>query len=154
MFSILKYVVLFFLKHSNFMVFRCNSRRNRANRQIKTSEDLWRPWKDERSEIQEASEDVTNGGIMFPSSKTSDMEAKTQKDKEIGVMGTRHHSHALGTQFCAARHMRRRLTHGCRRLAPKTSVTYVGCMVLGTLCRFLEGQGAVLWLLGGKSPVF
>jgi len=31
--------------------------------------------------------DITKGGIVFPSSKTSYMEANTQKYKEIGIMG-------------------------------------------------------------------
>jgi len=33
--------------------------------------------------IQEASENITNGGIMFPSPNTSYMEANTQKDGEF-----------------------------------------------------------------------
>ncbi|RHN53110.1 hypothetical protein MtrunA17_Chr6g0487911 [Medicago truncatula] len=33
--------------------------------------------------IQEASNDITKGGIMFPCSKASYMKANTQKDKEI-----------------------------------------------------------------------
>jgi len=35
--------------------------------------------------IQEASEDITKGGILFPSPKTSYMEANTQKDEEKGI---------------------------------------------------------------------
>jgi len=54
--------------------------------------------------IQEASEDVTKEGIMFPNSKTSYMEANTKKDDEIGITGPKHQLHALG-----ARHMLRRL---------------------------------------------
>jgi len=45
MFSIFEYVILFFPKHCNFRMFCCNSRRNQAYRQSKTSEDLWSPWK-------------------------------------------------------------------------------------------------------------
>jgi len=62
-------------------VFWCNSRRNNANRQSKTSEDLRRPWEKEIMKIQAESEDVTKGGIIFPSSKISYMEANTQKDE-------------------------------------------------------------------------
>lgn len=47
MFYIVESVFLFFQKHSNFRVFRCNSKRNDANRRSKTSKDLWRPWKNE-----------------------------------------------------------------------------------------------------------
>jgi len=45
-FSILSHVVLLFPKHSNSMVFWCNSRRNHTNRQSKTFDDLWRLWED------------------------------------------------------------------------------------------------------------
>jgi len=139
MFSIFKSVTLFFPKHRNFRVFWCN-----------ISEDLWRPREDERTKIQEASEDVTKGGIIFPSSKISYMEANTQKEEEIGVLGTRQHSHALDTHLCAPRH----LTHGCKRLAPETSLTCVCRMVLGTWRLFLVGQGVVLWIFGGKACYF
>jgi len=73
--------------------------------------------------IQEVSEVVTKGRILFPSSKIFYMEANTQKDEEIGVPEPRQHSHALGTSFRASGHMRRRLAHECRRLVPKTSLT-------------------------------
>jgi len=46
-FLYLSHVILFFLKHSKSKVFWCNLRRNHANRQSKTSEDLWRLWKDQ-----------------------------------------------------------------------------------------------------------
>ena len=35
--------------------------------------------------VQEASKDITKGGIMFPSPKTSYMEANTQKDDETCI---------------------------------------------------------------------
>jgi len=35
--------------------------------------------------IQEISKDITKGRIMFPSPKTSYIEANTQKDEETGV---------------------------------------------------------------------
>jgi hypothetical protein len=73
--------------------------------------------------IQEASKDVTKGEIMFPISKTSYMEANTQKEEEIGVMEPNQHSHVLDTKLCVNRHMRRRLTHASRCLAPETPHT-------------------------------
>jgi len=42
----MSYVILLFPKHSNSRVFWCNSRRNHANWQCKTSKDLWRLWED------------------------------------------------------------------------------------------------------------
>jgi len=154
MFFIFESAILLFPKHSYFRVFWCNSRRNHANRQNKTSEDLWRPWEDERTNIQQASEDVTKGRTMFPSFKTSYMEANTQKDEEIGVLGTTWYSHKPDTQLCEPRHMSRRLAHGCRRMEPETSLTCACRMVLGAWHLFLASQGVILWLFGGKGLVF
>jgi len=78
----LSHVILVFPKHNSFRVFWCNSRRNHANRQNKTSwrlvKILGRAW----MKIQEASEDITKGGIILLSSKTTYMEGNTQKDEE------------------------------------------------------------------------
>ena len=50
-------------------------------RHLKICEDFGKTW----MKIQEASEDITKGGILFPSPKTSYMEANTQKDEEKGI---------------------------------------------------------------------
>jgi len=81
---------------------------------------------------------------VFPGPKTSYMEANTQKDEEIGVLGPRQHSHAPGTHFREPEHMIRHLVHECRCLAPRNSLTCTWRMVLGAWCLFLVGQGAVL----------
>jgi hypothetical protein len=39
----------------------------------------------QRLKIQMASEDVTKGGILFPSSKTSYIEENTKTDEEKGI---------------------------------------------------------------------
>ena len=44
--------------------------------------------------IQEGSEDITRGRIMFLCPKTSYMKANTQEDKKNKHLGTGQHSHA------------------------------------------------------------
>ena len=47
-----------------------------------------------RIKIQEASEDITKGGILLPSSKTTYIEANTEKGDETGVSGPVKLNHA------------------------------------------------------------
>ena len=65
MFSIFEFVILVFLKHCIFRGFWSNSRRNHANQKIKNN---WIIVKiqETRIMIQEASEDLQMGGILFP----------------------------------------------------------------------------------------
>jgi len=127
-------------------VFWCNSRRNHANRQSKTSwrvlKTLGRPW----MKIQKVSEHITKGGIMFPSPMTSYMEANTHKDEETSVYA---HKHTL-----------MHLQHNARRLecVPCTMriahVPWADKNVLCALGMLGEGQNCFFHFFSGKSPVF
>jgi len=54
--------------------------------------------------IQEASEDIAKGGILFPSPKISYMEANTEKDEETGdyrhEISLKHPKCAKAPQLC------------------------------------------------------
>jgi len=51
--------------------------------------------------IQEASEHLTEGEIMFPDPKTSYMEANTQNDKKTKNLGPRSTLMRLGSDLCS-----------------------------------------------------
>jgi hypothetical protein len=97
--------------------------------------------------IQEALEDITEGGILIPSSKTSYMEENIQKEEEIGVMGPKQHSHA-------PRHMLRRLAQKITHICACRMVRGACHMILGFFRLFLAGQGVVLCVFVAKCPIF
>jgi len=135
MFSIFESVIIFFLKHRYFRMFCCKFMKKSC---VSAKQDIWRfvkslgRW---RMKIQEASEDVTEGGIMFPSSRTSYMEVNTQKGEETYIFSTWRthmppsvHNGGPGAE---------EITLGCRShesmcLAPESSLTCAWSMVLGT----------------------
>jgi len=65
--------------------FLCNSRRNHANQQSKNIRRLVTTLGRSRMKIQEVSEDLTEGEIMFPGPKTSYMEANTQRTENQSI---------------------------------------------------------------------
>jgi len=128
---IFEFVILFFPKHSNFMMFCCKFTKKSC---ISAKQDIWRivktleRW---RKNIRVASKDITEGGILFPSSMTFYIQANTRKDEETDVFS------ALVTLTCAQAHSLGRqavknLHWGawCRRR--KSPLTCAWRMVLGS----------------------
>ena len=94
MFSIFKSVILFYSFRNIAILgyFWCNSRRNHANRKSKNIQRLVNTLVRSRMKIQEASEDSTEGEIMFPVHKTSYMETNTQMTEKWRIRARKAHS--------------------------------------------------------------
>jgi len=89
-FSMFVSVILFFPKHSNSRVFLTWFTKKSCK---SAKQDIWRLVKTlgrSRMKNHEASEDVTEGGILFPGSKTSVMEANTQTDGKTEIYAFEH----------------------------------------------------------------
>jgi len=92
MFFIFEYVIIFFPEHTNSRVFWCNSKRNHANRQNKTSEKISEDFRKIKNEYSRGIKRLYRGSNYVPSPKTSYMKANTQKDEKNRDLCTGTHS--------------------------------------------------------------
>jgi len=92
MFSIFEYVILFFLKHSNFMVFFYVIHKGIMQiGKAKTSEDLRGPWQDEEWSFKKALERLYKGMNFVP--KFQDNLHKSKHKKKAKKHAFQHPEH-------------------------------------------------------------
>jgi len=127
MFSIFKSIILFFLKHNNFIVFCYNSRRNHAYRQIKTSEDMWSLSEDEERRFKRVQKTLQREELcsQVPRNLTQKQTPKKAKKHVFSAPDDTHMvpSHKVGRQVPRNTTLGR-LVHEGRRLAPNPSLRY------------------------------
>jgi len=141
------------------MVFCCNSRRNHAYWQSKTSEDLWSLWEEEEWRFKWSQKTWQREELC---SQAQDILYRSKHPKRQWNRCFQYriaHTYAQRTKWGAWRQSpmnstHRRLVREFRRLAPELPLTCVWRMFRGAQRLFLAGQGVIMWLFGVKSPIF